>query len=86
MVLEGAKGLNWALDFSEPKQVMTIITEKDHTSGRNGNRYYFTAYIDGKLVEFLVGSDSYDKYGEGAGITVNVHKGALGMTYYTLKE
>lgn len=80
-----AENLNWALDFSEPMQCSTRITEKDCSTGKN-ERYYFTAYIDGKMVEFEVGSDSYDKYNKGANITVNVHRGALGMTYYTLKD
>ena len=80
-----AYNLNWALDFSEPMQCSTRIAEKDYSTGKN-ERYYFTAYIDGKMVEFEVGSEVYDKYNKGANITVNVHKGALGMTYYVLND
>ena len=79
------KNINWALDFSKPTEYSTRIMEKDCSTGKN-EEYLFTVYIDGKLVEFEVGVDDYDKYAEGAKITVNVHKGALGMTYYTLKE
>ncbi|MBQ8447479.1 MAG: hypothetical protein IJX27_00940 [Clostridia bacterium] len=83
--LSSAEKINWALDFSKPAEYSTRIREKEKHTGKN-TRYLFTAYIDGKLVEFEVGADSYDKYAEGAGITVNVHRGALGMTYYTLKD
>lgn len=82
-----ADGLNWALDFSEPVEVSTRIKEKDSSNSSRGiDSYYFTAYIDGKIVEFQVSRDDYTKYNYNDHITVNVHKGALGMTYYTLKK
>ena len=85
LCLRIAHNINWALDFSKPAEYSTRITEKDHRTGKN-ERYLFTVYIYGKMVEFDVGADSYDKYAEGAGITVNVHKGVLGMTYYILND
>ncbi len=87
LCLRSAESINWALDFSNPKEVSTRITEKDSNSPSKGiDSYYFTAYINGKMVEFQVSRDDYVKYNYNDHITVNVYKGALGMTYYTLNE
>jgi len=84
--LRTVEKFNWALDFSEPKEVSTMIKGKDHYSGKGGASYTFTAYIGGKLVEFEVDSDVYEEYNPGDKITVNVYNGALGMDYYKLKD
>lgn len=84
--LRAVEKFNWALDFSEPKEVSTMIKGKDHYSGKGGASYTFTAYIGGKLVEFEVDSDVYEEYNLGEKITVNVYNGALGMDYYKLKD
>lgn len=79
-------GLNSVLDFSKPAEYKTMVKEKDYSRGRGKTTYSFTAYINGKLIEFDVDRDIYEKYNEGSDITVNIHKGALGLTYYTMDE
>ncbi len=79
-------GFNAALDFSKPTEYKTMIKEKDYSSGKGRTRYSFTAYINGKLVDINVAHSIYEKYSEGSAIAVNIHKGALGMTYYTIDE
>lgn len=85
---QASVALNYALDFSEPTLYNTQITEKEHHSGSKGSgpTYSFTVYINGKLKEFKVTSDIYKKYSTGENIDVNIHKGILGMTYYTVDE
>ena len=81
-----AVGLNYSLDFSKPLEYKTRITEKEYHSGKGRSTYYFTAYINGKIIKVKVGSDIYEKYDYSDSINVNIHKGALGMTYYTVDE
>lgn len=84
------KGFNEFLDFSQPKVYKTIITEKDDSvSGGSRTRtthHYFIVNIDGKTTEIEINSDIYEKYEEGSVITVNIHNGALGMTYYIIED
>ncbi len=84
------KGFNEFLDFSEPQIYQTIITEKDYSVTRSRKtsttHYYFIVNIDGEMTEIEINSDIYEKYEEGSVITVNIHNGALSMTYYTVEE
>ena len=78
-------GLNYSLDFSQPKTYQTtIITKKYNNNIRGRNSYDFYVYIDGERKEIEVTSDIYKKYGKGETIKINIHQGALGMTYYTV--
>jgi hypothetical protein len=79
-------GLNYSLDFSEPTVYTTRIDKKEYhnTSGKGPTTHSFTVYMDGKLMEIEVTFDIYKKYNTGDNIDVNIHKGILGMTYYTV--
>ena len=78
-------GLNYSLDFSQPKTYQTtIITKKYNNNIRGRNSYDFYVYIDGERKEIDVTSDIYKKYEKGETIKINIHQGALGMTYYTV--
>ena len=77
-------GLNYSLDFSQPTAYQTTIIEKESHHGRGGHFYDFYVYIDGKRKEIDVTSDIYKKYEKGENIEVNLHQGALSMTYYTV--
>ena len=78
-------GLNYSLDFSQPKTYQTtIITKKYNNNIRGRNSYGFYVYIDGERKEIEVTSDIYKKYEKGENIKLNIHQGALGMTYYTV--
>ena len=80
-------GLNYSLDFSQPTAIyQTTIIEKESHHGRGGHSYDFYVYIDGKRKEIDVTSDIYKKYEKGELIKVNIHQGALGMTYYTVED
>ena len=79
-------GLNYALDFSEPTVYSTRIAEKEYQSASKGSSasYSFTTYIDGKQKEIEVTSDIYKKYEKGENVELHIHRGVLGMTYYTV--
>ena len=79
------EGLNHSLDFSKPTAYQTtIITKNYYYSVRGGTSRSFYIYIDGERKEIDVTSDIYKKYEKGENIEVNVHRGALGMKYYTV--
>ncbi|MBR6744865.1 MAG: hypothetical protein IKM00_06600 [Clostridia bacterium] len=81
------EGLNYSLDFSEPTVCSTQIDEKEHhNTSKGSDRRSFTVYMAGEYREIEVTSDVYKKYEKGENIDVNIHKGILGMTYYTIDE
>jgi len=82
-----AEGLNCSLDFSKPTVYSTRIDEKEYRHRPKGpTTRSFTVYMDGERKEIDVTTDIYEKYNEGENINVNIHKGILGMTYYTVDK
>ena len=81
-------GLNYSLDFSQPTVYSTRIDKKEYhnTSGKGPTTHSLTVYMDDKLKKIEVSFDIYKKYSTGENIDVNIHKGILGMTYYTIDE
>ena len=79
-------GLNYSLDFSQPTAIYqaTIIEKEYSHQVRGGTSRSFYIYIDGERKEIDVTSDIYKKYEKGETIKINIHQGALGMTYYTV--
>ena len=79
------EGLNHSLDFSKPTAYQTTIITKNYShSVRGGTSHSFYIYIDGELKKISVNADIYKKYEKGENVELHVHRGVLGMTYYTV--
>jgi len=76
--------LNYALDFSQPKQYSEVIVDKEIDYNRRGPvDYEFKLTIDGEQEEIGVPKTEYYKYDIGDTYSFSKYKGAFGVPFYT---
>ena len=74
--------LNFALDTRDPIVYEETIVEKDRTTGKNSN-YYFYVEINGEEYKMNVSSSTYREYEEGDTFEILYYEGAFNDPFYT---
>lgn len=84
----GFLAVNKNLDFSEPREIILTVQDKDSFSGKSTSYYIYTQDWNnsGESIDIQVHRDIYYELENGDSVIIEIYKGSLGTEHYYYKE